>query len=859
MEDKAELEVEFAAYKAAAESIKIDLNEKIVALNTENALYKKMMENLQFELKEKAKGSEEEKAAQLESMKVVESNLEEKISDLEQDKMSLKEAKTALEAEHERLTSTNSGLITELNELTGEMKRRGERIDKLETDAATERLRRGKEADQLTALKAELSLASEQLVKVEIQRREMGEQLDAVLAERSAEAEQLTALKAELSSAAEQLVEVEVKRREAAEQVAKLEAQQSVAAEQLAAMKHELAAQVAATEEQQRVVTTQTKELTALDFELASCREKMIAMERSCQTSSELIEELRVKNSGLEADKNSLQKTIVVASIELEKAKEEWAEEEKRMREESREIVHGLAKTLERREERIEALEGQLRTLAETHPHSSDATGIEKDQKADDSLLKGEEEAGNWAEERKVLEEKITLLADELEAKEATLLELTNNLQLTAAELSSVTSDLGSCRQGASLAESQVGELRDELAQAVQDKESCEALLAQSEEALARLRAEFSAAQRLAEQSSVQLTEQEKRLEILADLEAELRYRTEDCSRLETELSLKAERILELELSLTEAQNLNALMSEQERKTGQELTEAKAALEAALLKCEDVERELANCSLGQQLNNSSINQQLHNSSQQLDDSRSEAMSTSTVSRAEELSRMKDIEDSFEDRYAKLKLVAIKLKKKVADQAKLIGELESAGINRAKVNSATTEPEPPNGQWKEKLTALTNNFSRLQVEYDQAVDRVEVLEGQVKALTKDLEASLSESMANKLRAEESGQAATAAKVEAAAALGQLKEKEAEAAALAVTVGQERNERHGLEERLRAAQAVEARLREQAAQGMAVGETATALRLQVGRSLVSFLKFQASYSDCLKVPSHQFRSP
>jgi chromosome segregation ATPase len=253
-----------------------------------------------------------------------------------------------------------------------------------------------------------------------------------------------------------------------------------------------------------------------------------------------------------------------------------------------------------------------------------------------------------------------------------------------------------------SSAKTQVDQLRLELAQALQERESCEAQLAKSGEELIRQRAELIAAERIAEQKSCQLTEQETRLEILADLEAELRYRSEDCSRLEAELSLKAGRILELEAGLTEAEKRMVLLAEHEKATGQEFAEAKTALEAAVLRCEDLERELANSSLRQQLNNSS--QQL------LDDSRSEAMSTSTVSRAEELSRMKDIEDSFEDRYAKLKLVAIKLKKKVADQAKLIGELESSS---GSVRAKEPEPSATSSQLKDKLTAVTNNFSRLQ--------------------------------------------------------------------------------------------------------------------------------------------------
>ena len=62
-----------------------------------------------------------------------------------------------------------------------------------------------------------------------------------------------------------------------------------------------------------------------------------------------------------------------------------------------------------------------------------------------------------------------------------------------------------------------------------------------------------------------------------------------------------------------------------------------------------------------------------------DESRSEAMSTSIVSKVEESNRMRDVEDSFEDKYSKFKLVAIKLKKKVVDQEKIIKELQSKSL------------------------------------------------------------------------------------------------------------------------------------------------------------------------------------
>ena len=56
----------------------------------------------------------------------------------------------------------------------------------------------------------------------------------------------------------------------------------------------------------------------------------------------------------------------------------------------------------------------------------------------------------------------------------------------------------------------------------------------------------------------------------------------------------------------------------------------------------------------------------------------DALSTSTVSKAEEESRMQDVEASFEERYVKLKLVAVKLKKKTAEQEKR--QVEQAAKN-----------------------------------------------------------------------------------------------------------------------------------------------------------------------------------
>ena len=71
------------------------------------------------------------------------------------------------------------------------------------------------------------------------------------------------------------------------------------------------------------------------------------------------------------------------------------------------------------------------------------------------------------------------------------------------------------------------------------------------------------------------------------------------------------------------------------------------------------------------------------------ETQSEMMSTSTVSKAEEIHRMKDVEDSLEERYNKLKTLAVKMKRKLAEQNAQLQEkdnqLTSLKIDDKKIN------------------------------------------------------------------------------------------------------------------------------------------------------------------------------
>lgn len=90
---------------------------------------------------------------------------------------------------------------------------------------------------------------------------------------------------------------------------------------------------------------------------------------------------------------------------------------------------------------------------------------------------------------------------------------------------------------------------------------------------------------------------------------------------------------------------------------------------------------------------------------------SEVMSTSTTSKAEETHRLKDIEDTFEERYMKLKSVAIKLKKKLAEQT-----IQLNAAEEAKNKLMTEHPG--------SMKAATKNIQILQGEIDRLQDTID---------------------------------------------------------------------------------------------------------------------------------------
>ncbi|KAH8332575.1 hypothetical protein KR074_005661, partial [Drosophila pseudoananassae] len=60
------------------------------------------------------------------------------------------------------------------------------------------------------------------------------------------------------------------------------------------------------------------------------------------------------------------------------------------------------------------------------------------------------------------------------------------------------------------------------------------------------------------------------------------------------------------------------------------------------------------------------------------DAQSDVLSTSTISRAEELSRLRELEDGYEEKYHKLRALAAKLKKKLQEQTQQLQEMDQGG-------------------------------------------------------------------------------------------------------------------------------------------------------------------------------------
>lgn len=129
---------------------------------------------------------------------------------------------------------------------------------------------------------------------------------------------------------------------------------------------------------------------------------------------------------------------------------------------------------------------------------------------------------------------------------------------------------------------------------------------------------------------------------------------------------------------------------------------------------------------------------------------SDQLSTSTVSRIEEISRMRDVDDSFEEKYTKLRSIAVRLKKKISEQTKRIEELEKTSLsaisNEADTSTSSDTAKSIDTQQLRNLQQLQKQNDTLQDELEELrltdkrnVEHADVLTKQLMDMTMDLTA------------------------------------------------------------------------------------------------------------------------
>lgn len=213
-----------------------------------------------------------------------------------------------------------------------------------------------------------------------------------------------------------------------------------------------------------------------------------------------------------------------------------------------------------------------------------------------------------------------------------------------------------------------------------------------------------------------QRSELEQRYELAAANCVELRQHNED---LQTRYQLKEQEHSEL---LAEMRELNealkargdviSRLQEQHDKGRKELQDLTLNLDERTKQMEQLQVRVDELEHHEQLNG---------------DAQSDVLSTSTISRAEELSRLRELDDGYEEKYNKLRALAAKLKKKLQEQtqqiktmeqagaAKLEAELESIKLAQTQLQQDLNAARAENQKLKSKDKSKSSNVLNLEIE------------------------------------------------------------------------------------------------------------------------------------------------
>lgn len=225
--------------------------------------------------------------------------------------------------------------------------------------------------------------------------------------------------------------------------------------------------------------------------------------------------------------------------------------------------------------------------------------------------------------------------------------------------------------------------------------------------------------QERSEQQNAQQLLEEKYKRETAELEAtcvELRQHKED---LQTRYQLKEHEhadliaeMRELNEALKARGDVISRMQEHHDKSHKELKDLTESLNERTKQMEQLQVRVNELEQHEQMNG---------------DAQSDVLSTSTISRAEELSRLRELDDGYEEKYNKLRALAAKLKKKLheqtqqiktmeqADATKLEAELESIKLAQTQLQQDLNAARAENQKLKSKDKSKSSNVLNLEIE------------------------------------------------------------------------------------------------------------------------------------------------
>lgn len=188
--------------------------------------------------------------------------------------------------------------------------------------------------------------------------------------------------------------------------------------------------------------------------------------------------------------------------------------------------------------------------------------------------------------------------------------------------------------------------------------------------------------------------ENEKQRSDIASLEKALETKSQSVAEFEEKEQLRNGKTEEL---LAEMRELNEIL----KTRGNLISKQTAEIDQLKLKLQEQNTQIVQ-----------LEEILKEKTRQINqfETQSDVLSTSTISRADEMARMRDVEDSFEDKYNKLRGLAVKLKKKVAEQQAIITKMES------------TSPSAPSTEANASINI--QNLKVLQTENDKLQDKID---------------------------------------------------------------------------------------------------------------------------------------